>query len=84
VLRKELAHQPTLNANVLDYLLKNQTLIPEEWKIWRVSFWGTIYGGLDDDLCVRCLGWYGGRWLWGYRWVDSVYDGNDVAVLCTT
>ena len=31
-LRQELAGKPVLNANVLDYLLKNPQLIPEEWK----------------------------------------------------
>src|SRR4051812_5109537 len=31
-LRKELANEPVLNANILDYLLAHPELIPEEWK----------------------------------------------------
>ncbi|MDE2001222.1 MAG: hypothetical protein KGI60_01480, partial [Patescibacteria group bacterium] len=42
-LRRELVDKPVLNANVLDYLLANPHLIPEEWKGKAVFFWGTIY-----------------------------------------
>ncbi|MGE5541321.1 MAG: hypothetical protein ACM3TU_03520 [Bacillota bacterium] len=72
-LRKELSDKsvPVLNANVLDYLLANPHLIPEEWKRdgqgrrRAVFFWGTIYRRCDGILCVRCLfpkgvdGWKG-------------------------
>ncbi|MFH1046965.1 MAG: hypothetical protein V1738_01575 [Patescibacteria group bacterium] len=56
-----------LNANVLDYLLKQPELIPKSWRSLRVCFWGTIYryregwqgspGYMDQEgqLCVRCL-----------------------------
>lgn len=44
-LRQELAKQPVLNANVLDFLLANSHLIPEEWKGKAVFFWGTVYRG---------------------------------------
>src|SRR3989344_5509559 len=31
-LRKELANMPVMNANVLDFLLANPDIIPDEWK----------------------------------------------------
>ncbi|MFA6404756.1 MAG: hypothetical protein WCW03_02040 [Candidatus Paceibacterota bacterium] len=86
-LRKELAKQRVLNANVLDYLLKNPHLIPEAWKkdengnTRYIFFWGTIYRGADDDLYVRCLRWGGGRWGWNCRWLDNDFRGLDPAAV---
>lgn len=80
-LRKELAKKPVLNANVLDYLLKNPHLIPEEWKkdgqgnTRYIFFWGTIYGCRDGHRCVRYLYWRGGRWGWGGYWLGRDWDG---------
>jgi len=70
-LRKELENQLVLNANVLDYLLNHQGLIPETWKGKQIFFWGTIYHDQDGSLCVRCLYWVGGRWDGDYRWLDN-------------
>ena len=60
--------------NVLDYLLKNSQLIPEEWKGKAVFFWGTIFRDSDGSLYVRYLHWSGASWQWrnGCRWL-----GND-------
>lgn len=84
LLRKELTSFPTLNANVLDYLLKNPTLIPEEWKRGYVFFWGTIYRYRDGDLYVRNLCWYGHGWCWGEDWLGNNWSGDCPAALCTT
>jgi len=75
-LRKELASEPVLNANVLDYLLSHPELIPKEWKGKYVFFWGTIYRDSDGDLCVRCLCWRGGAWGWSYVWLDFLFSGR--------
>jgi hypothetical protein len=80
-LRKELADKPLYNANLLDYLLDNPHLIPEEWKGKAVCFWGTIYRRSDDRLCVRCLVWRGGRWEQYHYWLDYFFGaGNPSAV----
>ena len=79
-LRKELEKEPTLNANVLDYLLSHKELIPEEWKGKTIFFWGTVFRDSDGDLCVRYLYW-DGRWCWGCRWLDSAWDGGLPAAL---
>lgn len=63
-LREELEDQPVMNANVMDYLLKNTDFIPEECKRKYIFFWGTIYRLCDDELCVRCLCLFGGEWRW--------------------
>ena len=80
-LRKKLKTQPILNACVLDYLLANPQLIPEEWKGKYVFFWGTIYRHSDGDLYVRYLCWLGDRWGWNDDWLDGYWDDNNPAVV---
>jgi len=80
-LHKKLQGQPVLNANVLDYLLANPHLIPEEWKGKYVFFWGTIYRGSDGRLCVRCLFWRGGGWRWVGDWLDDDFGVHAPAAL---
>lgn len=83
-LRKEMKGNPVLNANVLDYLLANPHLIPEEWKGKYVFFWGTVYRYSDGRLCVRFLYWDGGWWRWGVRWLDGGWHGCSPAALCAS
>ncbi len=71
-LRKELEDKPGLNANVLDFLLRHEHLIPKEWKGKYVFFWRTVYRDRGDDLLVRCPYWDGGMWSWRWR---SVING---------
>lgn len=80
-LRKEIASKPVLNANVLDYLLANPHLIPEEWKGKSIFFWGTIYRDSGGRLYVRYLYWCGDGWDWGSRWLVGVWDGCSPAAL---
>lgn len=86
-LRKELAKKPVFNANVLDYLLANPHLIPEEWKTdgngntRYIFFWGTIYRDRDGDLYVRGLFWRGSRWDWGGRWLGGDWNGRSPAAV---
>lgn len=80
-LRKELANKPVLNACVLDYLLKNPHLIPEEWKGKAVFFWGTIYRVPIGSLCVRYLYWCGDRWDSNFRWLVNYFSSSYPAAL---
>ncbi len=82
-LRKEIEGKPVLNANVLDWLLKeeNQHLIPEFWKSKVVFFWGTIYRDPAGRLSVRCLNWDGGRWRWGWDWLEGAWHDQLPAAL---
>ena len=61
--RKELEGKLLLNACVLDYLLINQDLIPEEWKQGKKHFWGTIFRNKNGWLTVRCLCWNEDKWV---------------------
>jgi hypothetical protein len=79
-LRKDFADQPVLNANLLDFYLANQHLIPEDWKGKYVFFWGTIYRDSDGNLFVRCLFWNGGRWGWDCGWLVGDWDADGPAV----
>ncbi len=80
-LHKELAGLPVLNANVLDYLLKNPEIIPESWKGQSIFFWGTIYRGSGGNLCVRGLCGVGGRWYWGCYWLDDRWRDHGPAAV---
>lgn len=83
-LRQELENKPVLNACVLDYLLANPHLIPEEWKGKAVFFWGTIYRSSGGFLCVRYLYWDVSRWSWYYNWLDDDWNsGNPAALLAS-
>ncbi len=75
-LRKEMKNQRVFNANLLDFLLANPHLIPEEWKGKYVFFWGTIYRSSDGNLCVRFLRWVGDEWFWYYSWLDSAWNAD--------
>jgi hypothetical protein len=85
-LREELrAHNPcnysAFNANLLDYLLKHQHLIPEDWKGKYVFFWGTVYRRPDGTPCVRCL-YCGGRvWLWDVDWLGGGWSDSGPAAV---
>ncbi len=83
-LREELVNEPALKANVLDYLLAHQELIPEEWKGKYIFFWGTVYRDSDGCLCVRYLCWGGGRWVWGCRWLGAGFGDDNPALLCAS
>ncbi len=80
-LLKELTDKPLLNANVLDYLLKNPHLIPKEWESKYVFFRGTIYRDSGDDLVVRCLHWHGDEWGWNCARLGGYFRGDGPAAL---
>jgi hypothetical protein len=62
-LRKELSGRQILNACVLDALLENPELIPEDWKHYETFFWGDVFRDEPGSLWVRGLyrtndGWW--------------------------
>ena len=82
----ELNPLPVLNANILDYLLKRQELIPKEWRDEdrEVFFWGTVYRDHQGFECVRSLIWSPRvQWNWETRWLDGepLLDIDCAAVL---
>lgn len=81
ILRKELENMPVTNANVLDYLLANPHLIPEEWKGKYVFFWGTIYRSSSGSLYVRFLYWFGVWWDWHSHWLGRDWYSSYPAAL---
>lgn len=94
-LREELKSQKVVNANLLDYLLAHQELIPEEWKnvFVFVFFWGTVYHNPAGDLlsriypnpagdfCVRYLYWDGAIWWWNYFDLNYVLSSQYSAAI---
>lgn len=83
-LRDELKAQniPVLNGCVLDYLLANPELIPEDWKqdengnTRYIYFWDTEYSNPSGNVYVRCLYWGEGAWYWSYVWLDRGWDSQ--------
>jgi hypothetical protein len=89
-LREELAKEPVLPDNVLDYLMEHPHLIPEDWKtmadgktIRYTFFWGKIYRDRHGDLCVRYLYFGGGQWQALCHWLGNVWDVNCPAALAS-
>ena len=80
-LRWELANKSVFNANLLDYLLANPHLIPEEWKYHPPFFWGTIYHDRVDSLCVRYLYQLDDGWYWSFRWLGLDWSSHGPAVV---
>lgn len=86
-LRKNLANEPVLNANILDHLLAHRDLIPEEWKVDEqgrtrfIFFLGTVYCFPDGDLYVRYLCWYDGQWDWYDHWLDCDFGDQYPAAI---
>jgi hypothetical protein len=83
-LRRELAGKYVYSANVLDYLLANLHLVPEEWKGKYVFFWGTIYCDPVGRPCVRSLFWNNDRWDWSYRWLVIDWRDHDPAAVAAS
>jgi len=61
-LSEELSNYDSVfNATLLDYLLANPFLIPQDWKLLKdgkpqiIFFRGTIYRTPSGKLCTRCL-----------------------------
>jgi hypothetical protein len=70
-----------LNANVLDYLLDHEEIIPEEWKGKYIYFWGTVYRHNRGNRYVRCLCWIGYTWSWKDKWLGENFRSNSPAIL---
>lgn len=82
-LRKELEGIRVLNANLLDYLLDNPHLIPEEWKkdekgnTLYIFFFGTVYRYSDGRLYVRYLFFDEGHWQQGSNWLGFNWGSDN-------
>lgn len=87
-LRRKLADLETFNVNLLDYLLANPALIPDNWKVAErgetccIFFWGTVYYRPSDrGLYVRSLYFASGRWSDDYRSIDYPWPANRLAII---
>ncbi len=82
ILEKDLndRNEPICNANVLDYLLLHQELIPEEWRGMTIYFWGTKYLLPSGNRCIRCMGWDGKKWRSGRSRIDRAFTADTPAI----
>ena len=57
------------NANLLDFLLANRSLIPGEWKErGQLNFWGTALRTSSGQEYIRYLRWNGRSWSDDLHW----------------
>lgn len=80
-LRNELANKQVLNACIMDALLANPQLVPDEWITGYTFFWGTIFRSTGGDFYVGCLSWNGDRQISGYYRLGTDYNDNGLAAL---
>jgi len=81
-----LANEDIFNANMLDDLIANPHLIPEDWaqdeqgRIRYTLFW-TEYSDSAGNLFVRALFKSGEEWDWSFICInESIGDNCSVAV----
>jgi len=77
------AKKPFMNADVLEYLLEHQELIPEDWKDKRIFFLNSVYVDYFKREVVRYMVWdrhlkYWGEGLYG---VGEKFKPNHAALL---
>lgn len=84
-IRKDLLNKPVLHPNIMDALVENPHLIPENWKKGLfVFFWGAVFNNAHGRLCVRDLNFNGERWCQGYDWLGGVWSELDPAAALDT
>ena len=76
----EAKNMPILNGNGVDFLLRNQFLIPERYRRFNLFGWGTIYyeRTAGREPFVRGLRWNGARWAE----LDVLVDGYGFTARC--
>jgi hypothetical protein len=69
-----------LNANLLDWLLRNRHRIPSHWGECTL-FWGTRFRTPRHRRCVRTLVRDRGGWRDGLHWFDDGFTARHPAVV---
>lgn len=55
-IKEHLSKKFVMNVNILDFIIENPDLIPENWKGKEIYFWGTIYAiESSADIVIACL-----------------------------
>ncbi len=85
---KEKTNRIRLDAGIFKTLWENQILIPEKWKEKTngyntlIFFDGTVLRCSDGKRFVLHLCWGGGKWHWGWNWLENDWHAsNPSAVL---
>lgn len=69
------------NAFDLEFLSLNPGEIPEAWKAYRVSFFGTTYADGWDCECVPELFFRAGTWHIALRWISAYWNGDQATLV---
>ena len=80
-LQKELARALILNGNVLDYLLSQPRIIPEEWECKKIFFAGTVYQNCHGDYFIRYLIGCRHNWFWGYQNLEDKISADSYVAI---
>ena len=70
--------EKAFNAYLLEFLLKNQNLIPAEWQGKKIIFFGTTYwdSSTPPVMAVLNMKFYDGAWDSGTSYIDDNFDGG--------
>ena len=70
--------EKAFSSYLLDFLLKNQSLIPAEWQGKTIIFFGTTYwdSSTPPILAVLNMKFYDGAWESGTSYIDDNFDGG--------
>ena len=89
-LNKDRAYRSALNVNALEYLLKRQHLIPDEWRemsqpvkhgityVQQIYFWGTMYAHPDGTLYVPGMRSRGFGWERVNFYFGTSYNSSNI------
>ncbi len=58
-------------------LLKNQHLIPKEWRRFYLIFPGTVWQDSNGNRHVPYLNWSGKRWHLNFYWLEDDWNSRD-------
>jgi len=74
--------EKAFNAYLLEFLLKNQNLIPTEWQGKTIFFFGTTYwdNSTPPLIAILKMKFYDGNWESGASYLDDDFDGGDAIV----
>jgi hypothetical protein len=79
--RRELADKPVLNANVSEYLVAHQELIPKEWMGKLIFFFGTVYRDADGNPYVYFLHWFSRQWERNLCCLNRDFNSDNPAII---
>lgn len=75
--------QTGLNSCVLDYLIKNPEVIPQDWKGKNILFTRTVFKDGGGSSLYKTLTFQDGTWQWGKSYPEDYIMDNTYQLVLT-